>query len=68
MCIRDSIVGGVLAGVTAHWIAQRKVPVFVRGLMPVVIIPLGATLVSGLIMLVLLAKPLATLMEALTKA
>ena len=61
------IVGGVLAGVTAHWIAQRKVPVFVRGLMPVVIIPLGATLVSGLIMLVLLAKPLATLMEALTE-
>ncbi len=61
------IVGGVLAGLTAHWIAQRAVPRFVRGLMPVVIIPLGATLVSGLIMLVVLGKPLAALMDALTR-
>ncbi len=60
------IIGGVLAGVIAHWIAQRKVPAFVRGLMPVVIIPLGATLVAGLLMLVVLGKPLANLMTALT--
>jgi fructose PTS system EIIBC or EIIC component len=60
------IIGGVLAGVIAHWIAQRKVPAFVRGLMPVVIIPLGATLVAGLLMLVVLGKPLANLMAALT--
>ena len=60
------IVGGVLAGVVAHWIAGRKVPKFVRGLMPVVVIPLGATLVSGFIMLVVLGKPLAALMTALS--
>jgi len=60
------IVGGVLAGAIAHWIAGRKVPTWVRGLMPVVVIPLGATLVSGLIMLVVLGKPLAALTEALT--
>jgi fructose PTS system EIIBC or EIIC component len=60
------IVGGVLAGLVAHWIAQRKVPAFVRGLMPVVIIPLGATLVTGFVMLVVLGKPLAALTKALT--
>jgi PTS system fructose-specific IIC component len=61
------IVGGVLAGVIAHWIAQRKVPTFVRGLMPVVIIPLGTTLVAGLIMLLVLGKPLAALTTALSE-
>ena len=38
------IVGGLLAGVVAHWFTQLKVPRFVRGLMPVVIIPLFTTL------------------------
>ncbi len=59
------IVGGVIAGLIAHWIATRTVPTWVRGLMPVVVIPLGATLLSGLIMVVLLAKPLAALQKAL---
>ena len=49
----------------AHWIAQRPVPAWLRGLMPVLIIPLGATLAAGLVMLVVLAKPLASLMTAL---
>ncbi len=59
------IVGGVLAGVIAHWIARRKVAPWARGLMPVVIIPLGTTLVAGLIMFLVLAKPLNSLMTAL---
>jgi PTS system fructose-specific IIC component len=53
------IAGGLLAGVVAHWIAQRPVPRFVRGLMPVVIIPLFTTLLVGLLMYILLARPLA---------
>ena len=60
------IVGGVLAGVVAHWIAMRKVPAFVRGLMPVVIIPLGTTLIVGVLMLVVLKAPLSTLTTGLT--
>ena len=60
------IVGGVLAGLIAHWIAMRKVPAWARGLMPVLVIPLGATLVSGLIMVVVLGKPLGALTTALT--
>ncbi|MCW2794113.1 MAG: lactose transporter subunit [Nocardioides sp.] len=61
------IIGGVLAGVVAHWLAMRKVPPFVRGLMPVVIIPLVSTLVVGLVMMIVLAKPLAALTDALTR-
>ncbi|MCW2843455.1 MAG: lactose transporter subunit [Nocardioides sp.] len=60
------IIGGVLAGLVAHWIAMRKVPPFVRGLMPVVIIPLVTTMVVGLVMMVVLAKPLSSLTNALT--
>lgn len=59
------IVGGVLAGVVAKWIADRSVPTWARGLMPVLVIPLGATLVSGFVMIVLLGKPLGGLMGAL---
>jgi PTS system fructose-specific IIC component len=59
------IVGGVLAGFAAHWIAGWKVPAWARGLMPVLVIPLGATLISGFVMIVILGKPLAELMEAL---
>ena len=59
------IVGGVLAGLVAHWIAQRSVPAWARGLMPVLVIPLGATLVSGALMIMVLGKPLAALMDAL---
>ncbi|MGA9746853.1 MAG: fructose-specific PTS transporter subunit EIIC, partial [Nocardioides sp.] len=60
------IVGGVLAGLVAHWIASWKVPVWMRGLMPVVVIPLLATLISGAVMLIVLAKPLGGLMTALS--
>jgi PTS system fructose-specific IIC component len=59
------IIGGVLAGLVAHWVAQRKVPTWARSLMPVLVIPLVATLVSGFVMLALLAKPLGSLMESL---
>ena len=40
------IIGGVLAGLVAHWIGSWKVPTWARGLMPVVVIPLLATLIS----------------------
>ncbi len=60
------IVGGVLAGIVAHWITGWKVPTWMRGLMPVLVIPLLATLISGFVMLVVLGKPLAALMEALS--
>lgn len=60
-----AIVGGVLAGLVAHWLAGRKVPSWARGLMPVLVIPLVTTLVVGLLMLVLLGRPIAWLMGRL---
>jgi PTS system fructose-specific IIC component len=60
------IIGGVLAGVAAHWVASWKVPTWARGLMPVLVIPLLATLISGFVMIVVLGKPLASLMSNLS--
>lgn len=57
------IVGGLLAGVTAWWIATWRVPAWLRGLMPVVIIPLLASIVASGLMVLFLGRPIATLME-----
>ena len=60
------IVGGLIAGFTALWIGHFNVPRWLRGLMPVVIIPLGASLVVGLLMFMLLGRPLAAITNGLT--
>jgi len=60
------IVGGLIAGFTALWISKISVPKAMRGLMPVVIIPLGASLVVGLLMFLLLGRPLAAITSGLT--
>ncbi len=60
------IIGGLLAGVVALWISSFQVPRFVRGLMPVVIIPLFATLISGGLMILVLGRPLSWLTTQLT--
>ena len=59
------LVGGILAGYFAAWLAGLSVPAWLRGLMPVVIIPLGTTLVVGAVMYLVLGLPLASLMTAL---
>ena len=59
------LVGGILAGYFAAWLAGLGVPSWLRGLMPVVIIPLGTTLVVGAVMYLVLGLPLAALMTAL---
>jgi PTS system fructose-specific IIC component len=59
------IVGGTLAGLSAHWIASRPVPAWARGLMPVLVIPLFATVISGFLMLVVLNRPLVELQSGL---
>jgi fructose PTS system EIIBC or EIIC component len=60
------IVGGLIAGFTALWISQINVPRWLRGLMPVVIIPLCASLVVGLLIFMLLGRPLAAITSGLT--
>jgi PTS system fructose-specific IIC component len=60
------LVGGIIAGFAALWISRWKLPTGVRGLQPVVIIPLLATLISSGIMAVLLGRPLANALSGLT--
>ncbi|MCB0942227.1 MAG: PTS sugar transporter subunit IIA [Mycobacterium sp.] len=60
------IVGGLIAGFAALWISGWKVPQWFRGLMPVVIIPLLASLIVGLLMFFLLGRPLAAVTSGLT--
>ena len=60
------IAGGVIAGFTALWISSFNVPRWLRGLMPVVIIPLFASLVVGLVMFFLIGRPLAWVNTSLT--
>jgi PTS system fructose-specific IIC component len=60
------LIGGVIAGFAALWLSRIKVPAFLRGLMPVVVIPLGATLVAGGLMIIVLGRPLAAAITGLT--
>ena len=60
------IVGGLIAGFAALWISRWAVPQWFRGLMPVVVIPLLASLIVGLLMFLLLGRPLAAITSGLT--
>ncbi|MCR2784603.1 MULTISPECIES: fructose-specific PTS transporter subunit EIIC [unclassified Microbacterium] len=60
------IVGGLLAGGVAWWIGKLDAPRWLRGLMPVVIIPLVASIVASGLMVLFLGRPIAWLMEQMT--
>ena len=59
------LVGGIIAGFAALWISRWKLPLGVRGLQPVVIIPLLATLISSGLMVAVLGRPLAAALSGL---
>ncbi|WP_082264918.1 PTS fructose transporter subunit IIABC [Rothia kristinae] len=59
------IVGGLLAGFVAYELQQPKLPRWLAGMMPVVIIPLLATIVSSGLMFLVLGRPIAWVMTAL---
>ena len=63
-----ALVTGILAGLLANWIASLKAPRWLAGLMPVVIIPLVVTTVVGLVMYLVLGKPLAAITKGLQDA
>jgi fructose PTS system EIIBC or EIIC component len=60
------IIGGLIAGFAALWISKLTVPQWFRGLMPVVIIPLFASLAVGLVMFLFVGRPLAWVNTSLT--
>jgi PTS system fructose-specific IIC component len=62
------IVGGLLAGYAARLIGRPAVPRWLRGLMPVVIIPLGASIIASGLMLLVLGGPIAALTTGLNGA
>lgn len=59
------IVGGLLAGYVAYVIGQWEVPRWLRGLMPVVIIPLLASIVASGLMFLVLGGPIAAITTGL---
>ncbi|PXA68165.1 PTS fructose transporter subunit IIABC [Cryobacterium arcticum] len=60
------IVGGLLAGMAAAWIGSFEVPRWLRSLMPVVIIPLLASIFASGLMFLVLGGPIAWLTVALS--
>ncbi|APT90617.1 PTS lactose transporter subunit IIC [Corynebacterium sphenisci DSM 44792] len=59
------LVTGIVAGLIALGLASARVPRWLGSLMPVVIIPLLASAGVGLLMFLLLGRPLTSLMEGL---
>ncbi|SDQ12468.1 PTS fructose transporter subunit IIABC [Microbacterium sp. cf332] len=60
------IIGGFLAGFVAWWLGRLPAPRWLRGLMPVVIIPLIGSIVASGLMILFLGRPIAALMALLT--
>lgn len=60
------IIGGLLAGVIAMYLSRLPAPRWLRGLMPVVIIPLLASIFASGIMVLFLGRPIAWLMDRMT--
>lgn len=60
------IVGGLLAGAAAYWLGRLSPPAWLRGLMPVVIIPLLASIAASGLMVLLLGGPIAALTAGLS--
>ena len=57
---------GFLGGFVARWISHWKVAKGVRGVMPVVVIPLLATLITAGLFITVLGRPIKALSDALT--
>jgi PTS system fructose-specific IIC component len=61
------IAAGFVGGFLALWLARRPVPKAVRAIMPVVVIPLVSTLLTGAVMILILGRPLKWVNDELTK-
>lgn len=59
------MVGGLIAGFFAHWLTTLPAPRWLRGLMPVVIIPLLASIVASGAMFLFIGGPIAALTAGL---
>lgn len=69
--IGSGFIGGILAGFLAGYVALAvaryvKLPSSIESLKPILIIPLVASLVTGLTMIYVIGEPVAALLDALT--
>jgi PTS system fructose-specific IIC component len=64
--IAGTLQSGFLGGFVALWVSRWRVPRAVASIMPVVLIPLVATLITGGLMVVVLGRPLSWLVDKLT--
>ena len=60
------IIAGFLAGYVALWIKNIKVPKALQPIMPIIIIPIFASLIVGLAFIYIIGAPVAGIFEALT--
>ncbi|KIF00888.1 PTS lactose transporter subunit IIC [Streptomyces sp. RSD-27] len=60
------IVSGLVAGFLVLWMIRWNVPKAVKGIMPVVVVPLLSVAAVGFLMFVVVGSPIATAMNALT--
>lgn len=61
-----AILAGFLAGYVTLAVKRVKVPKFMAGIMPIIVIPMVATVVSSLAFIYVLGRPIAGLFTALT--
>ncbi|MEV7071264.1 fructose-specific PTS transporter subunit EIIC [Streptomyces sp. NPDC093990] len=60
------LVAGLLAGAVVLSIQRIKIPPVLRGIMPVVVIPLISSLIVGFLMFVVIGKPIAEAQKGMT--
>ncbi|MEU2438287.1 PTS fructose transporter subunit IIC, partial [Streptomyces rubradiris] len=60
------LAAGLLAGGVVLAIQRVRIPAVLRGIMPVVVIPLVSSAVTGFLMLVVIGKPIASAQKGLT--
>ncbi|MEI5099429.1 fructose-specific PTS transporter subunit EIIC [Streptomyces sp. PmtG] len=60
------LAAGLLAGAVVMGIQRARIPAALRGIMPVVVIPLISSAVVGFLMFLVVGKPIASLQRALT--
>jgi len=60
------LIAGLAAGGIAYWLSRLPVPKGIRGIMPVVVTPLLSTIAIGVVMLILVGKPISAVETHLT--
>ncbi|RZI55013.1 MAG: PTS fructose transporter subunit EIIBC, partial [Pseudomonas sp.] len=69
----SGFLGGIIAGFIAGYVARfirdkTPLPASMQGLMPILIIPLFSTLITGLLMIYVVGAPMKSIMDGLTSA